>query len=187
MHRLDRITSGLVLFARDAAAARRFGELFERGELRKCYLALSDQAPSKKQGWIKGGMSKGRNGSWRLTRDAEHRAVTRFCTQSLRPGMRLFQLAPHSGRTHQLRVAMKSLGAPILGDARYGGSPADRGYLHAWALRFPWGERIEQFRLAPAEGELFADPRFVALEAAVADPWAVFEAPAVQSAVQSAD
>jgi len=170
-----------VLFARDAAAARRFGELFERGELRKCYLALSDHTPAKKQGWVKGGMSKGRNGSWRLTRDAEHRAVTRFGTHSLWAGTRVFLLAPHSGRTHQLRVAMKSLGAPILGDARYGGSPADRGYLHAWALRFPWGERVEQFRLAPSEGELFRDPRFLAFESGIADPWTIFDAPAAAS------
>ncbi|WP_341676623.1 pseudouridine synthase [Niveibacterium sp. SC-1] len=181
VHRLDRITSGLVLFARDAAAARRFGELFERGELRKCYLALSDHTPSKKQGWIKGGMEKGRNGSWRLTRGAGHRAITRFATHSLWPGLRAFRLAPHSGRTHQLRVAMKSLGAPILGDARYGGSAADRGYLHAWALRFPWGGRIEEFRLAPAEGTHFGDARFRAFEAAIDDPWSGLDTPVVES------
>ena len=49
-------------------------------------------------------------------------------------------LKPHTGKTHQLRVAMKSLGAPILGDTRYGGEQADRTYLHAWALEFNDGQ-----------------------------------------------
>lgn len=155
VHRLDRITSGLVLFARHADAAREFGRMFEAGEVRKTYLALSDRKPSKKQGWVKGAMLKGRGGDWRLAREGGPLAVTRFDSQSLAPGLRLFLLYPHTGRTHQLRVAMKSLSAPILGDARYGGSHADRGYLHAWRLDFMWMDAVQQFALAPQQGVLF--------------------------------
>lgn len=157
VHRLDRITSGLVLFARHADAARAFGRMFEAGEVRKTYLALSDHKPAKKQGWVKGAMLKGRGGDWRLAREDGPWAVTRFDSQSLAPGLRLFLLYPHTGRTHQLRVAMKSLSAPILGDARYGGSHADRGYLHAWRLDFDWLGETQRFALLPTEGRLFMD------------------------------
>lgn len=156
VHRLDRITSGLVLFARHAEAAREFGRMFEAGEISKCYLALSDQKPSKKQGWIKGAMLKGRGGSWRLTRDGELRCATQFFAFSAGDGLRLFVMRPLTGRTHQLRVALKSLSAPILGDERYSGSPADRGYLHAYALRFTWQGVCYDFLEGPIEGELFA-------------------------------
>lgn len=156
VHRLDRITSGLVLLARHADAAREFGRMFEAGEISKCYLALSDHRPSKKQGWIKGAMLKGRGGSWRLSREGEVDCVTQFFSFSAADGLRLFVLRPLTGRTHQLRVALKSLGSPILGDARYGGSPADRGYLHAYALRFSWFGDLFDFMHKPDEGEYFA-------------------------------
>lgn len=156
VHRLDRITSGLVIFARHADAAREFGRMFEAGEVAKCYLALSDHKPAKKQGWVKGAMLKARAGCWRLAREGELRCATQFFSFSAADGLRLFVLRPLTGRTHQLRVALKSLGAPILGDARYGGSPADRGYLHAYALRFTWQDVCYDFVERPVEGALFA-------------------------------
>lgn len=156
VHRLDRITSGLVLLARHAEAAREFGRMFEAGEIRKCYLALSDHRPSKKQGCIRGAMLKGRGGSWRLSREGEIDCATQFFSFSAGDGLRLFVLSPLTGRTHQLRVALKSLGSPILGDERYGGSPADRGYLHAYALRFSWFGEAFDFLHKPDEGEYFA-------------------------------
>lgn len=162
VHRLDRITSGLVLFARHVDAAREFGRLFEEGRIAKTYLALSDRKPSKKQGWVKGAMLKGRGGDWRLAREGGPLASTRFDSVGLEPGLRLFRLWPQSGRTHQLRVAMKSLSAPILGDARYGGSMADRGYLHAWKLDFTWRGEPQRFVLPPREGERFRSPALTA-------------------------
>lgn len=161
VHRLDRITSGLVLFARHAEAAREFGRLFEQGEIHKTYFALSDRKPAKKQGWVKGAMLKGRGGDWRLAREGGPLAVTRFDSLSLQPGLRLFILHPHTGRTHQLRVAMKSLSAPILGDVRYGGSMAERGYLHAGRLDFMWLGTPQHYSLLPDEGDLFRLPATV--------------------------
>ncbi|TJZ77685.1 RNA pseudouridine synthase [Chitiniphilus eburneus] len=160
VHRLDRITSGLVLVARHGDAARELGQLFESRRISKCYLAISDRKPTKKQGLISGGMAPARNGSWRLTREPTLRAVTRFHSTALEGGKRMFALYPHTGRTHQLRVAMKSIGAPILGDERYGGSPADRGYLHAYALRLPWQGGELSLALPPAAGEFFLQPAF---------------------------
>lgn len=139
VHRLDQPTSGVLLVALNQEAASALAQQFAAKTIRKTYLALSDKKPAKKQGWVKGGMEKSRRGAWKLTRDMHNPAVTQFHSRSAAPGLRLFVLQPHTGKTHQLRVAMKSLGSPILGDALYGGSPAARLFLHAWKLAFDYG------------------------------------------------
>ena len=106
--------------------------------MHKTYLALSSQKPAKKQGWVKGDMAKARRGAWKLLRTQHNPALTRFHSRSIAPGLRLFVLQPLSGKTHQLRVAMKSLGSPILGDTLYGGQAAERLFLHAWRLQFDY-------------------------------------------------
>lgn len=153
VHRLDRITSGLIVVARSQQDAAELGAAFAGREVEKYYLALSDAKPARKQGLIKGDMDKGRGGAWKLCKSAANPAVTQFFSHSLAPGLRLFVLRPRTGKTHQLRVAMKSLGAPILGDALYGGSAADRGYLHAYALAFTLAGEAHRFVCPPQWGE----------------------------------
>ncbi|MBY5922747.1 TIGR01621 family pseudouridine synthase [Ferrimonas balearica] len=157
VHRLDTPTSGLVVLARHPAAAATLTEQFTAHQVEKRYLALSTQKPKKKQGTIKGGMAKARRGAWKLTQERENFAITQFISHSLRPGVRAFLLRPRSGRTHQIRVALKSLGAPILGDALYGGDEADRTYLHAWSLGFDWQGEWQQFWLSPRQGEVWGE------------------------------
>lgn len=155
VHRLDKLTSGLIIFARSQEAAARFQVLFSEHQIAKYYLAIASGKPKKKQGEIKGDMQKGRGGSWLLKRAQHNPARTRFFSQSIRERLRAYLLKPYTGKTHQLRVAMKSLGTPILGDRRYGGQVSDRGYLDAFALSFEWlGEHIELLRL-PHQGEYF--------------------------------
>jgi tRNA pseudouridine32 synthase/23S rRNA pseudouridine746 synthase len=171
VHRLDRITSGLVMFARNAQAARELGQHFENGEIAKFYVALSDRKPAKKQGWIKGRMEKGRNGAWKLGREQGLLAVTQFFSFGQDGSPRLFVVSPRTGRTHQIRVALKSLGSPILGDARYGGSLADRAYLHAWAMRLEWRGETLCVIAPPIEGAHFADPAVRARLEEIKAPW----------------
>ncbi|WP_047237864.1 TIGR01621 family pseudouridine synthase [Chromobacterium subtsugae] len=171
VHRLDRITSGLILVARSAETARQLGEALAGREVEKYYLALSDRKPLKKQGKVSGDMAKGRGGAWRLLASQDNPAVTQFFSYSVQPGIRLFLLRPRTGKTHQLRVALKSQGAPILGDALYGGGAADRGYLHAYALRFVLDGEAFSFVCPPSQGERFADPACRALLAELAEPW----------------
>ncbi|MFM2484729.1 TIGR01621 family pseudouridine synthase [Celerinatantimonas yamalensis] len=155
VHRLDKLTSGLIIFAKSAQAAALFQTLFASHQMNKYYLALAYGKPKKKQGMITGDMQKARSGSWMLMRTLENPARTRFISQSLGDGLRGYLLRPSTGRTHQLRVMMKSLGTPILGDERYAGLRADRGYLDAFGLQFNWqGQAIEVMRL-PNQGELF--------------------------------
>ena len=171
VHRLDLITSGLLLLACNEAAARRFGEMFSGREVNKFYLALAEGKPTKKQGMVAGGMAAGRGGSWRLTREAENYAVTQFFSYGLGGGLRAYLLRPRTGRTHQLRVALKSVGVPILGDARYGGVAADRGYLHAFALEFEWVGEVMRFVCLPCGGERWPSAWPEAMLSGLAAPW----------------
>lgn len=138
VHRLDKPTSGILLLALNATAAAELAQQFAQREVGKTYLALSTQKPQKKQGWIQGDMVKARRGAWKLTRSQHHPAITYFTSQSLQAHLRLFILQPHTGKTHQLRVAMKSLGSPILGDTLYGGTTAPRVFLHAREVAFTY-------------------------------------------------
>lgn len=84
-------------------------------------------------------MEKARRGGWKLTREPHNPAVTHFFSRSAAPGLRLFVLRPHTGKTHRLRVAMKSLGSPILGGTLYSGGPTEILFLHAWKIAFACG------------------------------------------------
>jgi len=155
VHRLDKVTSGLLILALNAESAAEFFRLFSEHHIKKTYLALSNQKPKKKQGLIVGDMQKARNGAWKLCQSKENPAITRFKSVSCEPNLRLFILKPQTGKTHQLRVAMKSLGSPTLGDALYAKNTEniDRTYLHAARLKFEFkGQAFDVFTL-PKEGE----------------------------------
>ncbi len=158
VHRLDKMTSGLLLLGRHAQAASILSQQFQLRTVEKYYIALSDQKPRKKQGLIKGDMERSRRGSWKLTTGMSNPAVTRFFSCAASPGLRLFLLRPLTGKTHQLRVALKSVGAAIIGDQRYHSASeqsADRGYLHAWCLAFDWQGERREYLCDPDIGELF--------------------------------
>lgn len=157
VHRLDTETSGCLILAKSPSSAAKMSQLFADRNIHKYYLAISDKAPKKKQGLVKGDMKKARNGSLMLTSTHDKPAVTQFFSCSLKAGLRGFICKPHTGKTHQIRVALKSLGSPILGDQRYGKSVSERMYLHSFALCFGWeGEQIEVY-CPPSDGALFTN------------------------------
>lgn len=137
-HRLDTGTSGCLCLAKSSQAAAEVGELFASRQVVKFYLALSQHKPKKKQGSIIGDMKNRRGGQRILLKSTEKPAVTQFFSHAAKPGTRGFVVKPYSGQTHQIRVALKSIGAPILGDELYGGASADRLHLHAWQLHLPF-------------------------------------------------
>ncbi|RBP80547.1 TIGR01621 family pseudouridine synthase [Marinomonas rhizomae] len=155
VHRLDKMTSGLLVVACNASAAATFGAMFENHEMEKRYVALSSKKPKKKQGTISGGMVPSRRGQWKLTQDKENLAITQFFSKYFQ-GVRVFFIRPLTGKTHQIRVALKSLGSPILGDLRYSGEKADRGYLHAYSLQFNWQGEVKRYCSFPSYGEYFS-------------------------------
>jgi 23S rRNA pseudouridine955/2504/2580 synthase len=150
VHRLDKDTSGALVLARSAAAARDLTAAFRSKAARKVYWAVVVGVPKTPAGRIDLALAKqaGRMGE-RMVPDekAGQRATTLFRTIE-KAGRRAAWLAlePLTGRTHQLRVhCAEALGTPILGDGKYGGAEAflDGGavgrklHLHARAVRIP--------------------------------------------------
>lgn len=154
VHRLDRDTSGVILIAKSRPAAGFLGKaLMARRGFQKTYLALVTPGPPEpKGGIITAPMRRvevGREAYMQICEaDAEgaQQALTRYRTLAQGQGASLLELAPETGRMHQIRVHLAHLGRPILGDARYGGSlsllgePVPRLMLHAAALAFPHPE-----------------------------------------------
>ncbi len=180
LHRLDKMTSGLVLFGKTKASAQIFGKMFENHEVQKFYLAVSLRKPKKKQGWIKGDMKSGRRGSWMFAKTNDNPAITQFHSTALQTGERGFLVKPHTGKTHQIRVALKSIGAPIAGDIRYAQSDEakkeDRGYLHAYALEFEFKGETYHFVQPPKEGKRFLSDVFHdTLSQQWQRPWELFK------------
>ncbi|WP_334012925.1 pseudouridine synthase [Alteromonas sp. S167] len=136
-HRLDTGTSGCLCLAKNERTAAEIGELFKTRAVGKYYVALSESKPKKKQGAIIGDMKNRRGGQRILLKTTEKPAITQFFSQSAKPGVRGFIVKPFTGKTHQIRVALKSIGAPINGDTLYGGNNSERLNLHAWRLMLP--------------------------------------------------
>nr|WP_086939595.1 TIGR01621 family pseudouridine synthase [Thaumasiovibrio occultus] len=154
VHRLDKMTSGLLLLAKNADAAATLSGLFAARQVEKFYLAIGEKKPSKKQGLISGDMARSRRSSWKLLPSKRNPAVTQFFSLAGEQGQRLFLCKPHTGKTHQIRVALKSVGSAIVGDPIYG-NPADRGYLHAYQLAFEYEQQPFRFQSVPSQGELW--------------------------------
>lgn len=174
VHRLDKMTSGLIIFAKNKQAAQLFQQLFENKQIDKYYLAISDKKPSKKQGLIKGDMVKSRRGMWKLLRSQHNPAISQFYSYFLNEKKRLFIIKPHTGKTHQIRVALNSIGSPIIGDPNYYlTSKVDRGYLHAYALMFSLANKTYQYIIPPIEGEYFTNEVCQNLIAPLAEPWSL--------------
>lgn len=153
-HRLDKDSSGLLIIAKHQQAADKFRVLFENNAIDKFYLALSHRKGNKKQGSIKGLMEKARNGKWKLSKNnksqaEENLAISHFYSfgnNHCDNAQRVFIIKIVGGKTHQIRVAMKANGSPILGDTLYGGQIAERLMLHACALSFDFqGESIRLY------------------------------------------
>lgn len=155
VHRLDKVTSGLILLAKSSQAAKQFTEMFTSRKIDKYYLAMIKAKPKKKQGWIKGDMAKSRRGTFKLLKTKLNPAITRFYSHSVGVNLRGCIIKPFSGKTHQIRVALKSIGAPILGDLAYGGESADRTYLHAFCLEFEWHGKSVSYQACPPEEGAF--------------------------------
>ena len=153
VHRLDKPTTGLILAAKNLDTCNELNQLFEKHEIQKYYLAISDRKPKKKQGWVIGDMQRSRRKTWKLLTSKKNPAITQFFSKSIGPNLRAFLLKPHTGRTHQLRVALKAIGSPICGDELYypdaQKKDESRCYLHAYALKFELKSESFNFMSVP--------------------------------------
>jgi len=150
IHRLDRDTSGVILTARTKPAAGFLGKALMARKFAKTYRAIvTPGAPEPRGGTIETPLRReeiGREAYMRVCAashpDAEP-ACTRYRTLAATAAAAMVELEPETGRMHQLRVHLASIGRPIVGDVRYGGAltvggqAAPRLMLHAQALVFP--------------------------------------------------
>lgn len=171
VHRLDRPVSGLVVFARTSKAADRLTRAFRDRRVEKRYVAIGIRPPRTPGGELEQWLEKDRAANRVHVRHPDHpgakRALTRFRSDvfpsALGGGERArFELEPHTGRSHQLRVACASLGSPLLGDLRYGAPEPlpDRSVaLHAvgLVLEHPTTRERKVFHCAPPERAWWAE------------------------------
>lgn len=147
-HRLDRATSGALVFALREDSARELGLFFARGEVKKHYLAWTRSAPNPRQGMIDYAVPRSEESEERI--EARTRYETLAMANDPRTGVPRYALvacAPETGRYHQIRRHMKHLNCPILGDTSYGDGKENRALrehgglhrlaLHASALTLP--------------------------------------------------
>lgn len=152
MHRLDRTTSGVIVFTKSRAVNKEMSGIFQSHNLTKEYLAVVE-APSgcaaKGQasqftvemfmGRVTGKSQQGKWGQLAESRGGQYsktdfRVLKKLSVEG--HSCLLIECSLHTGRTHQIRVHLASRGLPILGDELYGGHPAKRLYLHAAHLAF---------------------------------------------------
>lgn len=153
VHRLDRDTSGVLLFARTPEVHRALCLAFEERRVRKSYVAFTHGVPAPREGRIATPLHPARRGKVRPARPAEDGAwqavtgyrVRRQWTRGA-DGVALVEVHPETGRHHQIRAHLRSVETPILGDGLYGragdrgalgGAPLSRLALHASRLVVP--------------------------------------------------
>src|SRR5687768_16503708 len=129
IHRLDKETSGLLIFSKTTEANRSLTEQFATRRVRKTYRFITDRKATRKEFVVQSTIA--REGERYVSKPDGEDAETRF--RLLQPTV--FEAEPITGRTHQIRVHAAESGLPIVGDTLYGGTPADRLLLHAERLK----------------------------------------------------
>ena len=129
VHRLDRDTSGLMVVARTEAAHAELQRLIRSREVERGYLALVRGRPRSRSGTIEAPIGRDRHDPTRrsLDTDTPRDAVTHFEVEQLFDGHALVRLRLETGRTHQIRVHLASIGHPVAGDPVYATGAARRG------------------------------------------------------------
>jgi 23S rRNA pseudouridine1911/1915/1917 synthase len=140
VHRLDEETSGLLLLARNIKTAEAFKALFKERKITKTYLAFTTKGIPRSNGTVKANIIRNPLNPTQMTHSYSEgkKAITDYTVIEKRENFDIVSCTPLTGRTHQIRVHMKALGAPILADKIYGNpSPLiSRHALHAHKISF---------------------------------------------------
>lgn len=161
VHRLDRPTGGVMVFAKTSKAAARLSEQMKNGGFEKKYYAVLCGSPAKKKAVLENYLRKNsiNNTVYVCTQTEEGAkfASLEYEIKEEKLGLSLAEITLHTGRTHQIRVQTSAINCPVYGDMRYGGEKAVKGKLALWAysLRFkhPTTGESMKFMIEPPRDE----------------------------------
>ena len=177
IHRLDKETSGLMVFGKTADANRSLTRQFSARLVRKVYTLATDRPAATKEFTVKSALV--RSGERYLSRPGHAGAAeaeTRFRVVKRREGQTMLEAEPLTGRTHQIRVHAAEAGLPIIGDKVYGGAKARRLHLHAARLAFEHpvsGQRLEFEVASHFEADAGASLRAAMIDSRETNAWRV--------------
>ena len=151
VHRLDRPTGGVMVFAKTSKAAARLSEQMRSGDFEKKYLAVLSAVPKEPQGKLVNNLKKNAvNNMVYLcppTTEGAKMASLEYRVVEEKGGCALAEIKLHTGRSHQIRVQMAGIGCPVFGDMRYGGERAKKGNLALWAYSLTFTHPVTKERL----------------------------------------
>ena len=157
IHRLDRPTGGVMVFAKSSKAASRLSEQLRNGDFEKRYLTVLVGTPKEERATLKHYMKKNAVNNMvyvcPATVDGAKYAELEYSVLDSKDGLSLVDVRLHTGRSHQIRVQMNAIGTPVYGDMRYGGEKAKKGYLALWAYYLSFTHPVSKekmvFRVQP--------------------------------------
>ena len=168
IHRLDRPTGVVMVFAKTSKAASRLSEQMRGGDFEKKYFTVLVGTPKEPQKTLVNYLKKNPvNNMVYLcppTTDGAKMASLDYRVLQEREGLCLAEVRLHTGRTHQIRVQMAGIGHPVYGDMRYGGENAKKGWLALWAYSLSFTHPVTKERM-----------RFMVQPPADNVPWKYFD------------
>ena len=167
VHRLDRPTGGVMVFAKTSKAAGRLAEQMKTGDFEKRYLTVLNGAPGPESGKLVNYLKKNtiNNMVYLSTEgtDGAKYAALDYRVLEKRGGLALTEVKLHTGRSHQIRVQFAGIAHPVYGDMRYGGEFAIKGRLALWAYSLAFTHPVTKERM-----------RFLSEPPAEETPWKFF-------------
>ncbi|MDR0751586.1 MAG: RNA pseudouridine synthase [Christensenellaceae bacterium] len=173
VHRLDRTTGGVMVFAKTSRAAKRLAEQLQNGIFEKRYLAVTCGIPKEKHAILKNSLLKDEQNNYvscvPIATEGSKSAVLEYKIVATNNGYALLDIKLLTGRSHQARVQLAYIGTPIMGDRKYGGTkPIFSQNLALWAtelrIQHPVSKDNLVFRIEPPLSE---------------SPWNLFQFPVV--------
>ncbi len=151
VHRLDRPTGGVMVFAKSSKAASRLSEQLRDGDFEKRYYTVLVGEPKEEKATLTHYMKKNAVNNIVYvcppTVNGAKLAELDYTVIDAKDGLSLVDVRLHTGRSHQIRVQMSAIGCPVYGDMRYGGEKAKKGYLALWAYYLSFTHPVSKERM----------------------------------------